>query len=203
MSEQLEQSQTLNNLMRAFAGESMAQTRYLLAADEAQKQNYAAIARLFRFTAEQERQHAKVFSGFIAGAAGENTDITAGFPSEFPADIQQLLEAAANGERSEADIVYPDFARIAREEGFTDIADRFAMIGQIEETHRKRFAYYAGLMSSGMLLRSESTEERWICLNCGHIHTGSEPPKNCPVCGVPQGWRVREAEADFTFSGLI
>jgi rubrerythrin len=203
MSLQLEKSQTFGNLMRAFAGECMSQTRYLLAADEAQKQEYAAIARVFRFTAKQEKQHAKIFYGFLSNFPGTNIDISGGFPADQTSDIQKLLELAAKGESSEAGTVYPDFARIARDEGFTDIADRFAMIGEIENSHRKRFEYYVGLLRSGMLLRSESTEERWICLNCGHIHTGSEPPQICPVCGVDHGWSVREREADMTFTEML
>ena len=203
MSLQLEKSQTLTNLMRAFAGESMAQMRYILAADEAQKQKFAAIARVFRFTAEQEKQHAKVFGGFLSDFPGMSIDIAAGFPADNTCDIQQLLDLAANYEDAEAGTVYPSFARIARDEGFTDIADKFAMIGAIEDTHRKRFAYYAELMRSGKLLRSDITEERWICLNCGHIHTGSEPPEVCPVCGVDHGWSIREAEADMTFANML
>ena len=200
---QLEKSQTLGNLMRAFAGESMAQMRYLLAADEAQRQKYAAIARVFRFTAEQEKQHAKIFAGFLSDYPGMNIGITSGFPADSTTDIRQLLDLSAHDENDEAETVYPGFASVARDEGFTDIADKFAAIGEIEGTHRKRFAYYAVLMRSGMLLRSDSTEERWICLNCDHIHTGSEPPEICPVCGVSSGWSVREAEADMTFAGML
>lgn len=195
---ELKNSQTRVNLMRAFAGECQAQNRYLIAADTAQQQNFAAIAKLFRFTAEQERQHAKVFFGLMSELSGTNIEIEAGFPADVSGDIQQLLDFAAKGEASEAGVIYPDFARIAREEGFTDIAEKFSLAAAVEEEHHKRFEYYAQLMRSGMLLRSESTEERWICLNCGHIHTGSEPPEHCPFCGTDNGWAVREAEADFT-----
>jgi rubrerythrin len=94
--------------------------------------------------------------------------------------------------------VYPDFARIAADEGFTEAASKFRMIADIENSHRARFRYYGELYRSGMLFRSNDTEQCWICLNCGHIHKGSEPPKECPVCRVEQGYFIREKEAAFT-----
>ena len=193
---------TKSSLMRAFAGECMAETRYLLAEAAAQKQQLAAIAKLFRFTAEQERQHAKVLQQLMGGMAVSDIDITAGYPVHYSDDIQQLLDFAVSGETAESQSAYPDFARIARDEGLGDIAEKFEMIAAVEDSHRRRFEYYAGLMRSGKLFCSDDENERWICLNCGHIHTGSEPPEQCPLCGVPKGWRIREKEAAFTFDGM-
>ena len=192
-----------NNIMRAFAGECMAETRYLLAEAAAMKQQLAVIAKLFRFTAEQERQHAKVLQELMGGFNVSDIDIAAGYPVFFSDDIQQLLDFAVKGETTESRNVYPDFARIARDEGNIEAAEKLEMIGAVEEAHLKRFEYYAGLMRSGKLFRSDDENECWICLNCGHIHTGKEPPQECPLCGSPIGWRIRETEASFAFGGML
>jgi len=194
---------TKSDLMRAYAGECMSETRYLLAEAEAQKQQLAVIARLFRFTAEQERQHARVLQELMGGMGAGDIDIAASYPVYASCDIQQLLDYAVSGETAESRNVYPDFARIARDEGYSEAAEKFEMIGAVEESHRMRFEHYAELMRSGRLFRSDDTNERWICLNCGHIHTGSEPPQECPLCGVPQGWSIREQEAAFTTGGML
>ena len=197
------ESQTKINLMRAFAGESQARQRYYQSALIAQKQDLVSLERMFRFTAEQEEQHAIIFFNLLKEAAGENIEITAGYPADAYSDIQQLLDSAAKAESDEFGIVYPDFALIAQNEGFTEAASKFKMIGEIENSHRARFEHYAKLWRDGMMFRSESTEERWMCLNCGHIHIGSEPPTTCPVCGVKQGFFIREAEAPFTSNGMF
>lgn len=197
------ESQTKINLMRAFAGESQSRMRYYLAALTAQKQYLVGLERMFRFTADQEEHHAQVFYDLLKDAAGEEIEIKSDFPADVYEDLQQLLDASANSENKEFSEIYPDFARIAAEEGFTDIGNKFRMIAKIEDSHKHRFEYYADLMRKGMLFRSEDTEERWMCLNCGHIHIGSEPPQNCPVCGVQQGFYIREAEAPFTSCEII
>lgn len=197
------ESQTKINLMRAFAGESQARQRYYQSALIAQKQYLVSLERMFRFTAEQEEQHAIIFFNLLKEAAGQSIEITAGYPADAYTDIQQLLDSAAKAESDEFGIVYPDFALIAQNEGFNEAASKFKMIGEIENSHRARFEYYAKLWRDGMMFRSESTEERWMCLNCGHIHVGSEPPTACPVCGVKQGFFIREAEAPFTSNVMI
>lgn len=197
------ESRTKTNLMRAFAGESQSRMRYYLAALTAQQQYLVGLERMFRFTAEQEEQHAKVFYELMKDASGEEIPIIADFPADVGNDIRQLLEAAARGEEREYSSIYPEFAQTAAEEGFTDIAAKFRMIAEIEDKHKHRFEYYADLMNRDMLFRSDDTEERWMCLNCGHIHTGSEPPQNCPVCGVRQGFYVRETEAPFTSRNML
>lgn len=192
------ESQTRINLMRAFAGECQARQRYYMAALTAEQQKLIGIGRLFRYTAEQEERHAIVFFKQLKSSAGQNIDISAGFPADVFDGLQELLDAAAHGEEQEFSVIYPDFAKIARDEGYPDVAAKFEMIGKIENSHLERFRYYADLMRSDKLFRSDSTDEVWICLNCGHIHTGSEPPRQCPVCSSEQGYFIREKEAPFT-----
>lgn len=197
------ESRTREALMRAFAGECQSRQRYYQAALIAQDQDHVALERMFRFTAEQEERHAKQFFELLKECAGEKIEITGSYPASVYTDLGDLLRASAEEEYHEANEVYPEFARLAREEGFTDIALKFDMIGKIEETHHKRFDHYLRLWESDSLLRSDSTEETWICLNCGHIHTGSEPPVECPVCGAEKGYFIREAEAPFTDNKML
>ena len=186
------------NLMRAFAGECQSRQRYYQAALIAQQQKLIGIERMFRFTAEQEERHAMVFWKLMSDSAGQTVDITAGYPADVYEDIGQLLEASQKEEEKEHVVVYPDFARIAYDEGFTEAAQKFRAIAEIESEHAARFAYYAGLYREDRLFRSDDTQQRWMCLNCGHIHVGSEPPQDCPVCRAEQGYFIREAEAPFT-----
>lgn len=197
------ESQTRVNLMRAFAGECQARQRYYQAALTAQQQKLVGLERMFRFTAEQEERHAMVFWKLMKEAAGETVDISAGFPADVSEDIQQLLDFSQNEESKEFGVVYPDFARIADDEGFTEAAQKFRLIADIENCHRARFAYYGKLYRDGMLFRSDSGEQCWLCLNCGHIHKCSEPPRECPVCSAEQGYFIREEEAAFTSCSTI
>lgn len=198
MQTDLNKSQTRMNLMRAFAGECQSRQRYYQAALIAQQQKLIGLERMFRFTAEQEERHAIVFWKLMKDAAGQTVDVTAGYPADVFEDIGQLLDASQKEEEKEHVVVYPDFARIADDEGFTEAARKFRTIAEIEKEHGTRFAYYAGLYREGRLFRSDNTQQRWICLNCGHIHVGSEPPQECPVCSAEQGYFIREAEAAFT-----
>ncbi|MCR4794291.1 MAG: rubrerythrin family protein [Ruminococcus sp.] len=192
------ESQTKINLMRAFAGECQSRQRYYQAALTAQQKKLIVIERLFRFTAEQEERHAMVFWKLMEQTEGQHIDISCGYPVEVTDDIGQLLAAAEKDEENEACSIYPDFARIATGEGFAEAAAKFRMIGDIEEQHRARFEYYSKHYCEGTLFRSGDPEQRWICLNCGHIHVGTEPPQNCPVCNADRGYFLREAEAAFT-----
>lgn len=191
------------NLMRAFAGECQSRQRYYQAALTAQQQKLVGLERMFRFTAEQEERHAMVFWKLLKESAGQTVDISAGFPADVFDEIQQLLDASSKEENKEFSVVYPDFAKKAAEEGFTDAADKFRMIAEIENAHKQRFGYYARLYREDRLFRAENSEQSWICLNCGHIHKGSEPPSECPVCSVEQGYFVREDEAPFTACNMF
>lgn len=197
------ESQSKINLMSAFAGECQARHRYYFAALTAQEQNLIGLERMFRFTAEQEERHAKQFYELMKTASGTQIGINADFPVEVTNDLQKLLDSASKAENKEFSEIYPKFAQIASQEGFFEIQSKFNLIARIEEDHLKRFEYYAKLMREDKLFRSDSTEQRWMCLNCGHIHTGSEPPKSCPVCGVQQGYFIREEEAAFTSTAII
>lgn len=195
-------SRTKENLMRAFAGESQARNRYTFAAKTAEEQNLYVISRIFKFTASQEEQHAKVFFDLLKEAAGKNIEITAGYPADVFSELQQLLDSSVHNEGEEFEVIYPDFAKIASEEGFHKAETKFRMIAEIERTHRQRFDYYGRLLKENRLFKSDKTE-RWMCLNCGHIHEASEAPLVCPVCGVRQGYFIREAEAPFTAGGSL
>ncbi len=195
-------SETKLNLMKAFAGESQARNRYIFAQQTAQEQNLYVISQVFKFTASQEEQHAKVFFDLLKDAAGNNIEITGGYPADVYNDIQKLLDSSIHNENEEFSDVYPKFSSIAKEEGFAKAASVFNLIAQVENIHRERFEHYAKLMREDKLFRSDKTE-RWMCLNCGHVHESSEAPLICPICGSRQGYFIRENEAPFTFGGLL
>ncbi len=183
-------SQTRINLMRAFAGESMARNRYTFAKNKACELGYNAIADMFEFTACQEKEHAEIFYGFLKREMGENVEISAAYPVDSDVDIVAILKAAVGNEYAENESIYPEFAKVAKEEGFDDIAATFTMIAKIEKTHGDRFAKYAQLIETDRLNKSDK-DEQWICLNCGHIHTGKTAPQICPVCKAEVGYAVR------------
>lgn len=195
-------SMTRINLMKAFAGESQARNRYTFAKMTALEKNMYVISEVFRFTAEQEEQHAKIFYELLLDSSGNKVEISADYPVDVYDDITKLLDTSVNNENDEYENIYPEFARIAREEGFAKAASKFALISEIENIHRKRFEHYSNLIKEDKLFKSENTE-RWLCLNCGHIHESSEAPLICPVCGMKQGYFIREAEAPYTTGGKI
>ena len=138
----------------------------------------------------------------LKDAAGNNIEITGGYPADVYNDIQKLLDSSIHNENEEFSDVYPKFSSIAKEEGFAKAASVFNLIAQVENIHRERFEHYAKLMREDKLFRSDKTE-RWMCLNCGHVHESSEAPLICPICGSRQGYFIRENEAPFTFGGLL
>ena len=190
-------SQTRENLMRAFAGESQARNRYTFAQAQLIAQKQFMLADLFRFTADQEKEHARIFYDHLKQNGAGDTQIQAAFPvDEDSCDAVCLLESAAAHERKEALEVYPAFAQAARDEGFAQIAQDFENIAAIENTHGKRFERMAQLLKSGELFAGgESTQ--WICLNCGYILEGTQVPQNCPVCHGEQGYYIRLDMADW------
>ena len=182
-------SKTKENLMRAFAGESQARNRYTFAQRKFASQDYA-VSELFRFTAEQERAHAQVFYEHLKEFSGQQVKVCGDYPVDISDDLLTMLELSAKDERNESEVVYPEFARIAREEGFADIARSFENIARIENAHAERFAAFADLLRRGQLYSSDE-EEIWVCMNCGLILTSSQAPEQCPVCNVPQGYYIR------------
>ena len=194
----LSESRTLANLMRAFAGECQAHARYYYAAEAAKHQKLPVIQQAFQYTADQEYEHAGVFLKQLRTAGLKNVDISAGYPVDLETDALALLRSAQHGEAEERSILYPDFARIAREEGFEPIASLFDAIAKIEGTHSDRFAELANLLESGQLFSTGDGQTRWVCLNCGHVIEGPDAPAQCPVCQHEQGYFVRQEYAPFT-----
>lgn len=192
-------SKTKENLLRAFAGESQARNRYTFAAQQANDAKVYVIEKVFKFTADQEKEHAEIYYNFLSPLSGANIDITAAYPVDKAEKLFQLLRKSARNEYEEFDPVYPDFAKVAREEGFNNIGLTFELISKIEKTHGQRFDYFAQLIEDGMLFESEA-ETEWLCLNCGHVHRGKEAPKICPVCSNIQSYFIRTELAPFTSS---
>jgi rubrerythrin len=190
MATDFKNSQTKDNLMRAFAGESQARNRYTFAASIAKKQHQHIIEGVFRFTADQEKEHAEIFYNHLKEMAGENIRIDAAYPVDIEEDLAKLLRAAQHNEYEEYDPVYKSFGDIAKQEGFPKIAASFHMIAAIEKTHGDRFARFAQLIEDKKLYVSD-VETGFICLNCGHVHWGKEAPKECPVCKHDQGYFIR------------
>jgi rubrerythrin len=193
---EFKESQTKENLMRAFAGESQARNRYTIAANQARKENMEAVARMFLYTADQEREHAEIFYGYLKEMAGENIQISGGYPVDISEDLVDILTFANHNEKEEAQDVYPSFADVAQKEGYTQIAAAFHMIARIEETHGDRFLRFANWMKAQQLYTASSST-KWICLNCGYIYEGESAPVICPVCKHPQGYYSRLALSPF------
>lgn len=174
----LKGSQTEKNLLAAFAGESQARNRYTYFASQAKKENYVQISAIFEETANQEKEHAKREFKFLQG--GE-VEITAAFPAGVIGSTVENLKAAAAGEDYETTEMYPDFAKIADEEGFGDIAKVFRSIAVAEARHRDRYLALAKNIEQDEVLKKDSSV-RWICRNCGYVHDGTEAPDMCPAC---------------------
>lgn len=178
------------NLMKAFAGESMARNRYTFAADLAKKQKLAIIEKLFTFTADQEKEHAKIFYDHLKSVNDQQVIIDTGYPVNLSNSILDHLKNAVNNEMEEYENIYKEFGNIAHQEGLLEIANSFYKISEIEKEHALRFAYFHKLMQDNKLFNSDK-EERWLCLNCGHIHVGRSAPLVCEVCSHPQGYFIR------------
>ncbi len=186
--------------MRAFAGESQARNRYTFAAGEAHQQKVYVIEKLFKFTADQEKEHAEVFYNQLQELAGENIQIDGGYPVDISKNLAELLRMAQHNEYEEHDDVYENFAKTAKEEGFSRAASAFSKIAEIEKMHGDRFGAFAKLLEDGELFVSK-IETKWMCLNCGYVLDAKEAPKKCPVCEHEQGWFVRMELAPFCRDG--
>lgn len=192
----LKNSQTMYNLMRAFAGESQARNRYTFAAKIACNKDLPILARLFSFTAEQELAHAKVFYGYLKECNGMNIEFDAAYPVDYGNDVVFQLEKAHHNEYEEYEQIYPKFAKIADEEGFEPIAFAFREIAKVEKIHGDRFERYAKLLKESKLFHEESNKI-FMCLNCGYIYEGQDVPTLCPVCREEQGYFIRMDEVPF------
>ncbi len=186
---ELKGSRTEKNLLTAFAGESQARNRYSYFASQARKEGYMQIAAIFEETAEQEKEHAKREFKFLQG--GE-VEIAAGFPAGQIGSTIENLQAAAAGERYENTQMYPGFADVADEEGFSEIAAVFRSIAVAEKRHEDRYVALAKNIAEGLVFK-RSEPVRWVCRNCGYVHTGAEPPESCPACAHPMSYYELEA----------
>ena len=175
-------TQTEKNLMAAFAGESQARNRYTYWASKAKKEGYVQIAGIFEETAAQEKEHAKRLFKFFEG--GE-VEISGTFPAGIIGTTAENLEAGAAGEEYEWQTMYPEFAKVAREEGFREIAAVFEAIAVAEKQHGKRYRDLLKNVQEGTVFKKEEPAI-WRCMNCGFIMEGTEAPKLCPACAHPQ-----------------
>lgn len=195
------ESETVKNLMRAFAGESQARNRYTMAASQAKANGLYVVETVFTFTADQEKEHAKLFYRHLKDMAGETIAVDGGYPVDIDPEMTKLLRMAQRNELEEYGDVYKNFGDTAKQEGFIVIGNLFHNIAEIEKTHADRFEHFARLMENGQLFVSEQ-ETGWMCLNCGYIYTGKEAPKVCPVCQHPQGYFIRQVMAPFDCSQM-
>jgi rubrerythrin len=177
-------SQTAKNLLKAFAGESQARNRYTFAASIARKEGLEHVAAIFMETAENEKEHAKLFFKHLATLAPGAIEITASFPA-VAGDTAAQLKAAFEGENEEWSALYPEFARIAREEGFTDAARTFELVAKVEKEHESRFRRLHDHVVNGTVFK-RGEKIYWRCRTCGHSPEGLAAPGMCPVCMHPQ-----------------
>lgn len=180
----LKGSKTEKNLMGAFAGESQARNRYTYFAGAAKKEGYVQIAHAFEETADQEKEHAKRFFKFLEG--GDLT-ITATFPAGVIGDTRANLKASAEGEHHEWGTLYPDFAKIAREEGFEPVAKAFEAISVAEKQHESRYRGFLKNLEEGKVFKKDK-KTVWRCINCGYTHEGETAPENCVACAHPKAY---------------
>ena len=192
-----ENSRTKENLMKAFAGESQARNRYMFAAEQANTSNLYVLAEIFRYTADQEQAHAKVFYDHLAGLAGQNIAVEGTYPVDIADNVLDLLHMAQHNELEEFENVYPAFAAVAEEEGFLPVAASFRMIAEIEHNHARRFQHVAKLLEEGRLFAGTG-EAVWMCQNCGHLYKGSKVPDTCPVCQHNRGFFIPVDMAPWT-----
>lgn len=196
MAVDFKESITKDNLMRAFAGESQARNRYTFAASQAKEQKLYVIEQIFRFTAEQEKEHAEIFYQHLSALAGETIHVDGGYPVDITQSVVQLLRYAQHNEYEEHDSVYKSFGDTAREEGFANVAASFYQIAEIEKVHGDRFGRFADLLEQNKLFVAD-VQCSFMCLNCGYVYTGQEAPQVCPVCQHDRGFFIRLAMVPF------
>ena len=183
-------TKTEQNLLKAFAGESQARNRYTFFASKAKKEGFEQISAFFAETAGQEKEHAEIFFKFLEGGPVE---ITATYPAGKIGKTTENLLEAANGEQEEWERAYPEFARIAQEEGFSTIAEAFTMIATIEKNHEQRFRkLLKNIENNEVFKRSEKTS--WVCRNCGYTVYGESVDANCPCCDHPLAYFELKAD---------
>jgi rubrerythrin len=184
MEKSIKGTRTEQNLLKSFAGESQARTRYTFFASVARKEGYEQISGVFSETADQEKEHAERFFKFLEGGMLE---ITASYPAGVIGNTMENLAAAAAGEYEEWAELYPVFADVAEEEGFKTIAVAWRMIAKVEQEHERRYLKLLENMKEGEVFEKDE-EIEWQCRNCGFIHKGKKAPGKCPACEHPQAY---------------
>ena len=180
----LKGTKTEQNLLKAFAGESQARMRYDYFSKQAKKEGLEQISAIFQETALNEKEHAKRFFKFLEGGAVE---ITAVYPAGKIGTTLENLKAAAEGENEEWTQLYPEFAEVAEEEGFNEIAVAFKMIAKVEKAHEERYKKLDSNLEEGKVFEREGVVI-WKCRNCGYLHEGKKAPLKCPACLHPQSY---------------
>jgi len=189
MSKSIKGTQTEQNLLKAFAGESQARNRYEFFSKAAKKEGYEQISRIFQETADQEKQHAKRFFSFLEGGGLE---ITATYPAGIIGTTKENLEAAAAGENEEWVELYPEFARIAKEEGFPQVATAFKMIAVVEAEHERIYLQLLQNISEDKVFIKDG-KVWWKCINCGYVYQSEKALETCPACLHPKAYmQIRE-----------
>ena len=177
-------SKTEKNLLVAFAGESQARTRYTFFASVAKKEGYEQIAAIFQETADNEKEHAQLFFKHLKGGMVE---INAAYPAGVIASTAENLKAAAEGEKMEWGTIYPNFADVAEQEGFSEVAKTFRMVAKVEAYHERRYLKLLENVKQGKVFKKD-VPIKWKCRNSGHVYEGSEAPEKCPVCSHPRSY---------------
>jgi len=190
MGKSIKGTKTEKNVLASFAGESQARNRYTYFASAARKEGFEQIANIFAETADNEKEHAKIFFKYLEGGDAE---ITASYPAGVIGDTKANLEAAAAGENLEWTTLYADFSKVAAEEGFSEISRSFAEIAKVEKFHESRYRKLINNVASKEVFKKK-TPVKWHCINCGYIHEGTEAPKECPSCKHPQSYYELLAE---------
>lgn len=177
-------TKTEQNLLKAFAGESQARNRYTYFAKQAKKEGLEQIAAIFEETALNEKEHAKRFFKFLEGGMLE---ITAAYPAGMIGETMENLKASADGENEEWTELYPEFAKVADEEGFKDVATAFRKIAEVEKAHEERYRKLYDNLENGIVFEREG-KIVWKCRNCGYLHEGAKAPEMCPACLHPKSY---------------
>ena len=177
-------SQTEKNVLAAFAGESQARTRYTFFASVARKEGYEQIAGIFEETLANEKEHAELFFKHLKGGMVE---IKAAYPAGVIGSTADNLKAAAAGEKLEWGSLYPNFADVAAQEGFKDVALTFRMIAKVEAYHERRYNKLLETLQAGKVFKKDQPI-KWKCRNCGFVYEGAEAPEKCPVCAHPRAY---------------
>ncbi len=184
MAKSIKGTMTEQNLLKAFAGESQARNRYTYFASVAKKEGYEQIAAFFLETAENEKEHAKVFFKYLEGG---DLEITAAYPAGIIGNTVENLNHAAAGENLEWTTIYADFEKTAANEGFPEIAESFKQISKVERFHESRYRKLAANIKGGYVFRKPDST-KWHCRNCGYIFESAEAPAECPACTHPQAY---------------